>query len=382
MHNNIFFGKKILIFKKKKYSSYYDPVLESIIREGKPMYVFYTKYKNFNNIVEVNEEILKKIKKHKIDIFLSASYFPFNTHYLKNIQKLCHTIRIDGDDDSLMKSYSMYISNFFDLNITTSPSAAKKFKKYGNASLALPIFYRRKKKLKHRFKHDVSFVGILRGKNDRLDYINEIRKNQISLDVFGPDTKKLKYREVLNVFQKSKINLNFSKLNNDMPILNKHDKSLKSKSGIKSRLFEIMNCGGFVLTEYTKDLNYFFPEKKYLETFKNKKELISKIKFFLKNNSKRKMIAKNGKLFFDKNFSEKNYSSILINQITQKMKYKKFSQKIDINGSYKKNYREFFSYFLSKKDLLLILSSKREFHFLISYQILFIRLFNKFKKLI
>ncbi len=382
MRNNIFLGKKILIFKKKKYSSYYDFILKSIIREGKPKNIYYIKYKNFNNIIDVNEEILKKIKKYKIDIFLVASYFPFNIKYLQNIQKICHTIRIDGDDDSLMKSYSMYISNFFDLNITTSPSAAEKFKKSGNASLALPIFYKKKKIQKNNFKHDVSFVGILRGKNNRLSYINAIKKNQINLEIFGPDTKKLKYEEVLNVFKKSKINLNFSKLNNDMPILNRHNKNLKNKSGIKSRLFEIMNCGGFVLTEYTKDLNYFFPAKKYLETFRNKKELISKIIFYLQNNVKRNMIAKNGKLYFDKNFSEKNYSIKLINLITQRIKFKKIFFNININGIYKKNYIEFFSYYLSKKDFFLILLFKREFHFLISYQILILRLFNKLKKFV
>lgn len=152
MNQNIFLNKKILIFKKEKYSNFYDPIINSIIKIGKPKKIFYVKYKNFNNAVKINLDLFNKIKKNKIDIFLAASYFIFNTNYLNKIRELCKTIRLDGDDDTLLKSYSLHISNFFDLNLTMSPTSARMFEKYGNKSSVIPVFYKKKKNKKHLFE--------------------------------------------------------------------------------------------------------------------------------------------------------------------------------------------------------------------------------------
>ena len=230
--------------------------------------------------------------------------------------------------------------------------------------------------------YDVSFVGLLRGKSKRLTYIKEVKKNQIPLNLFGPDTTVLNYNKVLGVFSNSKINLNFSQLNNDMPIINAHDKNLINRSGVKGRLFEVLRCGGFLLTEYTKDLSFFFKIKRHLEVFKNKKELIKKIKYYLKNEKKRKLIAKNGKKYFDQNFSEEVYSKKLINLISFKFGQKKLKRKSIIHKNYMKNYNEFFSYYISKKDLFLIFFYYKNFKFLLSNRILFLRIKKKLMKIL
>ena len=167
-----------------------------------------------------------------------------------------------------------------------------------------------------------------------------------------------------------------------MPIINAHDKNLINRSGVKGRLFEVLRCGGFLLTEYTKDLSFFFKIKRHLEVFKNKKELIKKIKYYLKNEKKRKLIAKNGKKYFDQNFSEEVYSKKLINLISFKFGQKKLKRKSIIRKNYMKNYNEFFSYYISKKDLFLIFFYYKNFKFLLSNRILFLRIKKKLMKIL
>lgn len=82
------------------------------------------------------------------------------------------------------------------------------------------------------------------------------------------------------VFKNAKINLNIS---------------LRSiKSGIPLRAFDIMGAGGFLLTNFQSDfLDYFVPGEDY-EYFESKQDLLDKISYYLKHDSERAAIAKNG----------------------------------------------------------------------------------------
>jgi hypothetical protein len=60
------------------------------------------------------------------------------------------------------------------------------------------------------------------------------------------------------------------------------------------RLFETTGTGVFLLTEYHENIiDYFMPGKE-IETYKNKKELIDKIYYYLQNPEKREKIAEHG----------------------------------------------------------------------------------------
>jgi len=65
-------------------------------------------------------------------------------------------------------------------------------------------------------------------------------------------------------------------------------------SGIPLRAFDIMGCGGFLLTNYQEDfLDFFEPDKDFIY-FDSKEDLIDKAKFYLKNDSLRESIALSG----------------------------------------------------------------------------------------
>ena len=125
---------------------------------------------------------------------------------------------------------------------------------------------------------------------ERLELLTAISEIY-SLDLYTPD-RSLQIKNCTNhgpvdyydyapyVFRTAKINLNIS---------------LRSiLSGIPLRAFDIMGAGGFLLTNYQSDfLDYFTPDEDYV-FYDSKKDLLAKIDYYLKHETERAEIAKNG----------------------------------------------------------------------------------------
>lgn len=88
------------------------------------------------------------------------------------------------------------------------------------------------------------------------------------------------YTEMPLVFKKSRINLNIS---------------LRSiLSGIPLRAFDIMGCGGFLLSNYQEDfLENFTPGEDFV-CYESEQDLLQKIDYYLAHEDERQAIAKNG----------------------------------------------------------------------------------------
>lgn len=88
------------------------------------------------------------------------------------------------------------------------------------------------------------------------------------------------YTEMPYVFKQSRINLNIT---------------LRSiKSGIPLRAFDIMGSEGFLLSNYQNDLlELFVPEEDFVY-YKDKKDLLCKVDYYLAHEEERRKIAKNG----------------------------------------------------------------------------------------
>ena len=82
------------------------------------------------------------------------------------------------------------------------------------------------------------------------------------------------------VFHLSKINLNMT----IKPI----------KTGLPLRIFDIMGCGGFLMTNYQTELTDFFEIGKDLECYSSIEELIDKCTYYLKHEDIRQQIALQG----------------------------------------------------------------------------------------
>jgi spore maturation protein CgeB len=86
--------------------------------------------------------------------------------------------------------------------------------------------------------------------------------------------------EMPKIFHLSKINLNFS----IKPI----------KTGLPLRIWDILGCGGFLLTNYQQEIPEYFEIGKDLETFGSEAELLEKTAYYLTHEEERAQIAANG----------------------------------------------------------------------------------------
>ena len=88
------------------------------------------------------------------------------------------------------------------------------------------------------------------------------------------------WSEMPKVFRMSKINLNFT-----IPNI---------KSGIPLRIWDVLGCGGFLLTNYQAEIPYYFKEGEDLVCFDGLEDLCEKVGYYLEHEEERKLIAWNG----------------------------------------------------------------------------------------
>lgn len=88
------------------------------------------------------------------------------------------------------------------------------------------------------------------------------------------------WSEMPKVFRMSKINLNFT-----IPNI---------KSGIPLRIWDVLGCGGFLLTNYQAEIPYYFKEGEDIVCFDSLEDLCEKVGYYLEHEEERKRIAWNG----------------------------------------------------------------------------------------
>jgi len=255
----------------------------------------------------LNTEFLRIIQKEKPDYLLfGPSFFgQFSIETLvkiKELSPLTKTIMEFGDDDWRFEDWSRYYALFFDYVLTLMKDISiykkDKIKRVFFIHGINPDFF---KPMNLEKKYDVTFIG--RPVADRYDYIKFLKEKGINIKLFGiawnnyPDLSGI-YQKILydeefpRVINQSKININFSKT--------PYNKG--SQGQLKMRVLEVTACKSFLLNEYTDKNLDFINDKKEIN-FKNKEELLEKIKYYLKHEDEREKIAKETYNHIVKNYS-------------------------------------------------------------------------------
>lgn len=134
------------------------------------------------------------------------------------------------------------------------------------------------------------FIGTHAAEIERVRTLNELAKH-FKVDLYTrSDTSPLQgvkvhggvktLTEMPKVFHLSKINLNMT----IKPI----------QMGLPLRIFDIMGCGGFLMTNYQAELPELFEIGVDLEAYGSLEELIDKCDYYLTHEEQRKQIALNG----------------------------------------------------------------------------------------
>lgn len=141
-----------------------------------------------------------------------------------------------------------------------------------------------------RFVTAHSYVGMQAAETERIRTLNSLAQH-FNVDLYTrSDTSGLKnvhvhggvktLTEMPKIFNLSKINLNMT----IKPI----------QTGLPLRIFDIMGCGGFCMTNYQAEIPEIFETGVDLEAYGSTEELIDKCTYYLTHEEERKQIALNG----------------------------------------------------------------------------------------
>ncbi len=141
---------------------------------------------------------------------------------------------------------------------------------------------------------DVSFVGNLT-KANRRRYIEFLMKNGITVSTFGYGTSSgiICQEKMVDVFNRTKISLNFSDAEQSGLVLYSRKESLIPQ--LKGRITEAALTGSFVLTEYAPGLDEMYEIGKEIDIFHDQDELLQKVRYYLAHPIERDTIATAGR---------------------------------------------------------------------------------------
>ena len=261
---------------------YHSPKLdeskfEAFIREERPSFIlvigFVYKY--------LSPEFLLKIKhKYNIKLFLydtdSCNLFSKRREF---IFFLDNELPIYNKIFSFSKITTRFFTETKKLNASFLPFGAKSFdglteQNYMNDVLFVGSCDLRRIFLLENIKESVSVYGDRWTRNYSL-ISDGLRKSVKDTPVWG--------NELHQLLLESKIVLNITRSH-----------FYGTETGVNLRIFEALAAGCFLLTDYCEELEDLFSIGEEIEVFRNAKELVEKVNFYLLNPDKRLEIARRG----------------------------------------------------------------------------------------
>lgn len=109
------------------------------------------------------------------------------------------------------------------------------------------------------------------------------------------------YKQMPEVFKSSKINLNIS-----LKII---------QSGIPLRVFDVLGCGGFLLTNFQAEMPEYFSLGDDFAVYESIEDLYAKADFYLRNESERNRVARHGYETVQKYYTFKQQIEKILKQV-------------------------------------------------------------------
>lgn len=297
-----FLAEQINLYFKKTVRLNYS---ELFVKEGNDGTEFH-----INNLVD-SEHI------DIIIIFAFANNYELSLSFLKKLKEKAYIVFWFFDDETYLDAHSKYFAQVADAVIT-----ADYFARSAYEQMDIPaVFYFNSHSKKDYYPVklnkdiDVSFIGAC-DKGNRMEYIDYLRSNQVSIKVYGKGSPNgfVDKRQMVTLFSQSKINLNFTEMDQPHFIVDENPLLPRIRQW-KSRPIEIALTQSFCLSEYAPGINNLFEIGKEMDVFYTKEDLLSKIKHYLEYDDQRECMAQ---LAYDKAVSTYE-SSIHIPKVLREM---------------------------------------------------------------
>lgn len=244
----------------------------------------------------LEERVRDLVRTHNISIMFYGLGFEFNFRpkFLYEDLASVYRVLILGDDEHYFDVSHRYYAQCFDLVLTNNP-LCERFHLYGIDCLFLPnvfsaeLFTPDPAVAKNI---DVSFVGAMTGKVGRQRYADALRRAGFDFRVYGSGTEAgmISQREVIDLYRRSRINLNFTGGNVVTPLDSRPDINMRVRQ-VKGRCAKIALCGSFILSEDAGGIDRLFAPGTEIDIFDNEKQLVEKVKRYLDDEDQRERMA-------------------------------------------------------------------------------------------
>jgi Glycosyl transferases group 1 len=284
---------RIVFVAKKGFHAFFTAFVEGMneFEKGEKTFVF-----NPKGILDLNQNLETIVAREKATCLFILGDYLIDPEVLLRLKKDLFLVRVGGDDDWAFEYHTRWMAQLFDVNITTSKEAYERLHHLSyDAFRLIPPYRNLSLTPKHRF--DISFIGRIGIKHGRNEYLEALARENLVCETFGKESKNgyLAEDEMQQVFTDSKINLNFSGIDSNKNVsFNDLEPDILRKKQLKARVFDIMQSGGFALTEHCRDFESLFDIGEELVTFKTPEEMVEKIKYYLTHENERVEILKKG----------------------------------------------------------------------------------------
>ncbi len=270
---------------------------------------------------EMNAQLRELVDYEKPDILFAVMFTDqLSKEVIGDISKKthCKTVAWFCDDHWRFDNYSKYWAPYFNWVVTTDSLAPAKYHHIGHKNVIKSQWacnYFLYKPMDLPKKYDVTFIGQPHGNRKKI--IGQVKKAGINVQCWGGGgpNGRVSQTEMINIFSQSKINLNLTKSAGGIGAISlariffeKTDGKIKmhgpglwldnvksflsSKAEqIKGRNFEIPGCNVFLMTGQAPGLEDYYRDGKEIVVFKDTRDLIKKITYYLKHENQREQIA-------------------------------------------------------------------------------------------
>lgn len=294
------------------------------------------------------EEIVVTKKINCVFFILPSGDFTFDINFIERLSKQAFIVMNFLDPNIFFEIADRYYAQAADLTLLADYLIKYHYeilniKAICTFSLFDKNYYKR---FENRNKNiDVSFIGDVT-REKRLEYIDFLRKNNVPIKTYGRGSEEgfIDFGQMIEIFNKSKININFTGVFNSNNLI--LGKNINNRVNVcNGRIIEIALCGGFILSEYSNGMEEMFKIGEEIEVFHTKEELLDKIKFYLTDDSQRNKIAERAYQRAIKDYDTSECFSKVFNAIA---KIKKSNKIVYLDKDFFRNYTSYRFYYMTR----------------------------------
>ena len=241
--------------------------------------------------------IERAVSAGSVDVFVCCAFgmwMELNPEFIYDKLRHCYRVYIVGDDEGHFDLFDRYNAQAYDLVMSANP-LVERYHQYQIAAEYYPSVYPassfRASGENRDKRHDVSFIGTVRGKAGRETGIAALERAGIAVTLHGAGTPNgpISAEEAVSVYRRSRINLNFT--GTARSPLAPGQVIMDRVRSVKGRCSKIALCGSFMLSEYAPGIERLFDVGSEIDVFRDAEELVDKVRYYLGHEEVREAMA-------------------------------------------------------------------------------------------